>query len=97
MPIDKLVPRYINRDDDYLLVKSTEMVDALNVHVSDDKDGNSGVIKNAWGNTSIPFATGDELTTGAGAVNRVVGTVVNSQKGEVFFFFVKFEFFFFCV
>lgn len=86
MPIDKLVPRYINRDDDYLLVKSTEMVDALNVHVSDDKDGNAGVIKNAWGNTSIPFATGDELTTGAGVVNRVVGTVVNSQKGEVFFF-----------
>lgn len=86
MPIDKLVPRYINRDDDYLLVKSTEMVDALNVHVSDDKDGNAGVIKNAWGNTSIPFATGDGLTTGAGVVNRVVGTVVNSQKGEVFFF-----------
>lgn len=86
MPIDKLVPRYINRDDDYLLVKSTEMVDALNVHISDDKDGNAGVIKNAWGNTSIPFATGDELTTGAGVVNRVVGTVVNSQKGEVFFF-----------
>jgi hypothetical protein len=85
MPIDKLVPRYINRDDDYLLVKSTEMIDALNVHVSDDKDGNAGVIKNAWGNTSIPFATGDGLTTGAG-VNRVVGTVVNSQKGEVFFF-----------
>jgi hypothetical protein len=74
MPIDKLVPRYINRDDDYLLVKSTEMVDALNVHVSDDKDGNAGVIKNAWGNTSIPFATGDGLTTGAGVVNRVVGT-----------------------
>ena len=86
MPIDKLVPRYINRDDDYLLVKSTEMVDALNVHVSDDKDGNAGVIKNAWGNTSIPFATGDELTTGAGVVNRVVGSAVNSQKGEVFFF-----------
>lgn len=86
MPIDKLVPRYINRDDDYLLVKSTEMVDALNVHISDDKDGNAGVIKNAWGNTSIPFAAGDEITTGAGVVNRVIGSVVNSQKGEVFFF-----------
>ena len=83
MPIDKITPRYLNIDDDYLLVKSTEMIDALNVHVSDDSDGNAGVIKNAWGNSAVSFASGSSLPAGT---NRVVGTYVNTQKSELFFF-----------
>jgi hypothetical protein len=83
MPVQKLLPRVLNLDDDYLLVKPTEMVDALNIHVSDDKEGNAGVLKPSWGNEFVYFKAGDELPSGT---NRVVGTTVNTQKGEVFFF-----------
>ena len=34
MAIDKLIPQYLNRDDDERILKSFEMVDALNVRVS---------------------------------------------------------------
>ena len=42
MAIDKITPRQLNKDEDYLLVKSTEMVDALNVRTTEDADGNRG-------------------------------------------------------
>lgn len=84
MAIDKLIPRYLNKDDDYLLVKSVEMVDALNVQMSDDEGGNAGVIKNALGNTLVSFnASGDVLPTGT---NTVIGTTSCKQTGEIFYF-----------
>jgi hypothetical protein len=81
--IDKLVPRYLNLEDDQRLVKSVEMTDALNVRLSSDDDGNGGVIKNAYGNAAISFRTGDELPAGT---NKVIGSVANSDGGEIFFF-----------
>jgi hypothetical protein len=42
MAIDKLLPRYLNKDDDARILKSIEMLDALNVRVSQDADGNAG-------------------------------------------------------
>ena len=81
--IDKLVPRYLNLEDDQRLVKSVEMTDALNVRLSSDSDGDGGVIKNAYGNAAISFRTGDELPAGT---NKVIGSVANSDGGEVFFF-----------
>lgn len=84
MAIDKLIPRYLNKDDDYLLVKSVEMVDALNVQMSDDEGGNAGVIKNALGNVPVSSATvGDALPTGT---NTVIGTTACKQTGEIFYF-----------
>ncbi len=84
MAIDKLIPRYLNKDDDYLLVKSVEMVDALNVQMSDDEGGNAGVIKNALGNVLVSSATvGDALPTGT---NTVIGTTACKQTGEIFYF-----------
>lgn len=80
MAIDKLIPRYLNKDDDYLLVKSVEMVDALNVQMSDDEGGNAGVIKNALGNVLV---SGDALPTGT---NTVIGTTACKQTGEIFYF-----------
>lgn len=80
MAIDKLIPRYLNKDDDYLLVKSVEMVDALNVQMSDDEAGNAGVIKNALGNVEV---SGDALPTGT---NTVIGTTACKQTGEIFYF-----------
>jgi hypothetical protein len=84
MAIDKLIPRYLNKDDDYLLVKSVEMVDALNVQMSDDEGGNAGVIKNALGNTLVSYnASGDDLPPGT---NTVIGTTACKQTGEIFYF-----------
>lgn len=84
MAIDKLIPRYLNKDDDYLLVKSVEMVDALNVQMSDDEGGNAGVIKNALGNVLVSSNTsGDALPTGT---NTVIGTTACKQTGEIFYF-----------
>ena len=84
MAIDKLIPRYLNKDDDYLLVKSVEMVDALNVQMSDDEGGNAGVIKNALGNVLVSSAaSGDVLPAGT---NTVIGTTACKQTGEIFYF-----------
>ena len=83
MAIDKITPRQLNKDEDYLLVKTTEMVDALNVRMSEDDDGNRGVIKNIKGNTEITLSVGNELPAGT---NRVVGTCSFNQKDLIFFF-----------
>jgi hypothetical protein len=81
--IDKLIPRYLNTEDDARLVKSVEMTDALNVRISADADGDGGVIKNAYGNGAIAFKSGDGLPVGN---NEVIGAVSNPQGGEIFFF-----------
>ncbi len=84
MPIDKLIPRYLNKDDDYLLVKTVEMVDALNIQTADDEGGNAGVVKNALGNVVVSnAATGDALPSGT---NTVIGTASSKQTGQIFYF-----------
>ena len=82
MPIDKLTPRYLNKDDDFLVVKSVEMIDAINVHVGDNDEGNADVLKNSRGNTEITFASGSELPSGT---NTVVGSGLNVEKSEILF------------
>lgn len=82
MPIDKLTPRYLNKDDDFLVVKSVEMIDALNVHVGDNDEGNADVLKNSRGNTQISFAVGSELPSGT---NIVVGSGLNVEKSEILY------------
>jgi len=81
--IDKLIPRSLNLDDDERLIKSVEMTDAVNVRISSEEDGDGGVIKNAYGNTPIFFASGSALAAGD---NTVIGAISNPQSGEIFFF-----------
>jgi hypothetical protein len=88
--IDKLVPRYLNKDDDARLVKSVEMTDALNVRLSSETDGDGGVIKNAFGNSAVSFRTGNNwqglphaLPTGT---NKVVGSVSDLKNGVIIYF-----------
>jgi len=88
--IDKLIPRYLNKDDDARLIKSVEMTDALNVRVSADMDGDGGVIKNAFGNEAMDFKTGNNwqglphaLPAGS---NKVVGSVTDQKNGVIIFF-----------
>jgi hypothetical protein len=88
--IEKLIPRYLNKDDDARLIKSIEMTDALNVRVSSEENGDGGVIKNAFGNSAVGFLTGNNwqglphaLPAG---VNRTVGNVVDQKNGIIIFF-----------
>ena len=88
--IDKLIPRYLNKDDDARLIKTMEMTDALNVRVSADMDGDGGVIKNAFGNEAMDFKTGNNwqglphaLPAGS---NKVVGSVTDQKNGVIIFF-----------
>ena len=58
------------------------MIDALNVHVGDNEDGNADVLKNSRGNTQIAFASGSELPSGT---NIVVGSGLNVEKSEILY------------
>ena len=81
MAVQKLTPRYLNKDDDARLVKPTEMTDAQNVRISFDDDGDGLVIKNAYGNTEITLET--SLPSGT---NKVIGSVSNEIKGFIYYF-----------
>ncbi len=81
MAVQKLTPRYLNKDDDSRLIKSTEMTDALNVRISSDDDGDALVLKNAYGNQEITLDTA--LPAGT---NKVIGSVANDQKNSIFYF-----------
>ena len=81
MAVQKLTPRYLNKDDDNRLIKSTEMTDALNVRISSDDDGDALVIKNAYGNDEITLETA--LPAGT---NKVIGSVANDKSGSIYYF-----------
>lgn len=86
MAIDKLIPQYLNKDEDARLVKSYEMIDALNVRVSNDDAGNQGIVKNVQGTTAIqPRRPSDTIP--ASGTNRVIGAV-SSEAGKVIYFFL---------
>lgn len=80
MAIDKLTPRYLKKDDDYRVVKAVEMINALNVRVTSDEDGNMGVLKNIKGNTEIDFSS---LPIGK---NKTIGTTYSDKTKDIFFF-----------
>ena len=81
MAIDKLTPRYLNKDSDERLIKNVEMKDALNVRISTEDNGDGMVIKNAYGNVEISFET--SLPDGT---NKVIGSVAVESLGSIYFF-----------
>ena len=81
MAVNKLTPRYLNKDDDSRLVKSTEMTDALNIRVSFDDDGDGLVVKNAYGNQEITLV--GALPSGT---NKVIGSTPNEQNGAIYYY-----------
>ena len=81
MAIDKLLPRYLNKDDDERLIKSIEMSDAQNIRISSDDTGNALIVKNAFGNAVVQLAT--SLPAGT---NEVIGFVADDQAGEIYYF-----------
>ena len=90
MAIDKIAPRYLNKEDDVRLVKNVEMTDALNVRISADTNGDGGVIKNAYGNTAVSFRAGnnwqDKTHALPAGTNKVIGSVSDLKDGIVIFF-----------
>ena len=81
MAIDKLTPRYLNKDSDERLVKNVEMTDALNLRISTEDDGDGIVIKNAYGNVAKGFNIAP-----ASGTSKVVGSVSHEQLGVIIFF-----------
>lgn len=86
MAIDKLIPQYLNKDEDARLLKEVEMSNALNIRVSTDDDGNQGVLKNVEGNTAIASASSSDDIPSSGT-NKVVGAV-SSEAGNCIYFFL---------
>jgi hypothetical protein len=85
MAIDKLVPQYLNKDEDERLVKPFEMTDALNIRISPDHGGDQGIVRNIKGNTIVnPVTTDDAIPSGT---NRAVGAVT-CESGKCIYFFV---------
>ena len=82
--IDKIIPRYLNSDDDERLIKRTEMVDAQNVRVSVDSEIDAQVLKNAWGN--ISRADTIENGTIPAGTNVVIGSIADEQSAQIYYF-----------
>ena len=81
--IDKLIPRYLNTDDDERLVKSVEMTDAQNLRISVDVERDALVIKNAYGN----IARSSTLENGSmpAGTNKAVGSVADETSNQIYF------------
>lgn len=80
MAIDKIIPRRLVKDRDERLVQEGNMIDALNVTISETGEGTEGVIKNIYGTT---VAAG---TIEHGSDLSVVGKVKDIEKSFVYFF-----------
>lgn len=82
--INKLLPRYLNTDDDERLIKSSEMTDAQNVRVAVDVEKDSLVLKNAWGNTlrSGTIQNGSSLT----GTSVTIGVVADDNTSQIYYF-----------
>lgn len=81
--IDKLIPRYLNTDDDERLVKNVEMTDAQNLRISVDVERDALVIKNAYGNV----ARSSSLQNGSmpAGTNQVIGAVADETTNQIYF------------
>ena len=81
MAVIKNTPRYLKIDDDNKIIQPSEMPDALNIRVTEDIDGNSGVIKNIPSNAAATLNLGYGLGT-----NKVVGTYEHEGTNRLFIF-----------
>ncbi len=80
----KITPRQLNKSLDERLLKPTDLIDALNVAIRTNEDGQGGVVKNAEANTPVDFLGADtDDFTGA---NYVIGSVSDDAVGVVYLF-----------
>ena len=81
--IDKLIPRYLNTDDDERLVKNVEMTDAQNLRISVDVERDALVIKNAYGN--VARSTTLENGSMPAGTNKAIGSVADETTNQIYF------------
>ena len=86
MATDKLIPQYLNLDDDERFLKVNEMKYALNAKTSTEADGDGGVIKNIKGNTAISPKHGSTDVIPASGRNIVVGSVSSDAAKCIYYF-----------
>ena len=81
--IDKLIPRYLNLDDDERLIKNVEMTDAQNLRISVDVERDALVVKNAYGNV----ARSSTLENGSmpNGTNVAIGSVADDTTHQIYF------------
>jgi len=89
--IDKRLPRKLNRSVDSRVLPKQDMSDALNVSISEDGDGNAGVIKPIKSNEPNPSSdTGSYAGTGASASffgdRYVLGKCIDDKNNVVYYF-----------
>ena len=82
--IDKLVPRVFSSDQDQRLTTASQFIDALNINIDTDEDGNAGVIKNCKGTTPIAFPNSVQYTESD--VLDVLGSCRDNERGRTYFF-----------
>ncbi len=81
--IDKLTPRKFLSDNDERLTPPTVFIDALNVTLDTDDEGNSGVVKNVKGTSEVTDSTGIDYT---GVTIEVIGTCRDNERGRTYLF-----------
>ena len=81
--IDKLIPRYLNTDDDERLIKNIEMTDAQNLRISVDVERDALVVKNAYGNV----ARSSTLENGSmpNGTNVAIGSIADDTTHQIYF------------
>jgi len=94
----KITPRQLNKSLDERLLKPTDLIDALNVAIRTNEDGQGGVVKNVESNAAVEFLGVVETTEDADSVERtedieafpgsnyVIGTVSDDEVGVVYLF-----------
>ena len=74
MPVDKIIPRQLNSDEDERLVEQGQMTDAENVTISENGKGTQSIVKNCKGTIpGTPLNSKQALANGAKLV--VIGSV----------------------
>ena len=83
--IDKLTPREFQSDQDERLTPPTAFIDALNITVDTNEDGNAGVVKKIKGNAVVANGYSGSLSYASETI-EVQGTCRDPERGRTYLF-----------
>jgi hypothetical protein len=81
--IDKLIPKTFKSDQDERLTPPTAFIDALNITLDDDEEGNAGIVKNIKGTSTVIDSTGIDYSS---ETIQVLGTCRDSERSRTYIF-----------
>ena len=82
MPTDKIIPRVLNISTEERLHQEGDMLDALNVTISENGEGSEGILKNVRGTTRVPVP--EQYNINENSV--VVGSVDDPENNRIYVF-----------